>query len=87
VSILTLGAHRSLPVRDNEHEIVSRTSLLFLSAFVKLLQISLTRKKESEKTGSSPSLRPSAKARHTKLRCAFACCVHFVDRMPSAGSA
>ena len=38
-------------------------------------------------TGSSPSLRPSAKARHTKLRCAFACCVHFVDRMPSAGSA
>ena len=40
-----------------------------------------------EYLGSSPSLRPSAKARHTKLRCAFACCVHFVDRMPSAGSA
>src|SRR5712664_1504672 len=29
--------------------------------------------------GSSPSLRPSAKARHTRRGCAFAYCVHFVD--------
>jgi predicted transcriptional regulator len=37
--------------------------------------------------GSSPSLRPSAKADHTRLKCAFAYCVHFVDHTPSAGSA
>ena len=37
--------------------------------------------------GSSPSLRPSAKADHTRLKCAFASCVHCVDHMPSAGSA
>src|SRR5438270_422995 len=37
--------------------------------------------------GSSPSLRPSSKADHTRLKCAFASCVHFVDHMPSAGSA
>jgi len=33
------------------------------------------------------SLRPSSKADHTRLKCAFAYCVHFVDHMPSAGSA
>jgi len=36
--------------------------------------------------GSSPSLRPSAKARHTRLKCAFASCAHFVDHTPSVGS-
>jgi hypothetical protein len=36
--------------------------------------------------GSSPSLRPSAKARHTRLKCAFAYCAHFVDHTPSVGS-
>ena len=40
-----------------------------------------------ENYGSSPSLRPSAKADHTRLKCAFASCVHCVDHMPSAGSA
>jgi Concanavalin A-like lectin/glucanases superfamily len=38
-------------------------------------------------SGSSPSLRPSPKACHSWLRCAFAYCVHFVDHTPSAGSA
>jgi hypothetical protein len=37
--------------------------------------------------GSSPLLRPSSKARHTRLKCAFAYCVHFVDHTPCAGSA
>jgi hypothetical protein len=37
--------------------------------------------------GSSPCLRPSAKARHTKPKCAFAYCVHFADHTLSAGSA
>ena len=37
--------------------------------------------------GSSPSLRPSAKAPHTRRGCAFAYCVHFVDHTPSVGSA
>jgi hypothetical protein len=37
--------------------------------------------------GSSPSLRPSSKARHTRPKCAFAYCVHFADHTPSAGSA
>src|SRR5262249_1835717 len=37
--------------------------------------------------GSSPRLRPSSKARHTRLKCAFAYCVHFVDHTPCAGSA
>src|SRR5206468_7029062 len=37
--------------------------------------------------GSSPSLRPSAKARHTRRGYAFAYCVHFATRTPSAGSA
>ena len=37
--------------------------------------------------GSSPLLRPSSKARHTRLQCAFAYCVHFVDHTPCAGSA
>jgi hypothetical protein len=37
--------------------------------------------------GSSPSLRPSAKARHTRPKCAFAYCVHFATRTPSFGSA
>src|SRR5262249_44597629 len=39
------------------------------------------------KDGSSPSLRPSAKARHTRLKCAFAYYVHFADHTPCAGSA
>ena len=39
-----------------------------------------------KKKGSSPSLRPSAKARHTKPKCAFAYCVHFADHTPYAGS-
>jgi hypothetical protein len=29
----------------------------------------------------------SSKSCHKRLKCAFACCVHFVDHMPSAGSA
>jgi hypothetical protein len=37
--------------------------------------------------GSSPLLRPSSKARHTRLKCAFAYCVHGVDHTPCAGSA
>ena len=37
--------------------------------------------------GSSPSLRPSAKARHTRRGYAFAYCVHFATRTPSSGSA
>jgi hypothetical protein len=37
--------------------------------------------------GSSPSLRPSSMAHHTRLKCAFASCVHVADHMPSAGSA
>jgi hypothetical protein len=37
--------------------------------------------------GSSPSLRPSAKARHTRPKCAFVYCVHFADHTPCAGSA
>jgi hypothetical protein len=36
--------------------------------------------------GSSPSLRSSAKARHTRPKCVFAGCVHFVDHTPYAGS-
>ena len=37
--------------------------------------------------GSSPRLRPSAKARHTRRGYAFAYCVHFATRTPSSGSA
>jgi hypothetical protein len=37
------------------------------------------------KIGSSPSLRPSSKADHTRLKCAFAYCVHFADHTPCAG--
>jgi len=37
--------------------------------------------------GSSPRLRPSAKARHTRRGYAFAYCVHCATRTPSAGSA
>ena len=37
--------------------------------------------------GSSPSLRPSAKAHHTRPKCVFASCVHFATRTPSFGSA
>ena len=35
--------------------------------------------------GSSPSLRPSSKADHTRLQCAFADCVHCVTHRPSVG--
>ncbi len=41
----------------------------------------------AEILGFSPSLRPSAKARHTRPKCAFAYCVHFADRKPCVGSA
>ena len=37
--------------------------------------------------GSSPRLRPSAKARHTRRGYVFAYCVHFATRTPSFGSA
>src|SRR5437870_11573611 len=37
--------------------------------------------------GSSPRLRSSAKARHTRRGYAFASCVHFATRTPSSGSA
>jgi len=40
-----------------------------------------------ENFGSSPRLRPSAKARHTRRGYAFAYCVHFATRTPSSGSA
>ncbi len=40
-----------------------------------------------ENLGSSPRLRSSAKARHTRRGYAFAYCVHFATRTPSSGSA
>jgi DNA invertase Pin-like site-specific DNA recombinase len=52
-------------------------------------KVAMAKKLYADKTntGSSPSLRPSAKARHTRPKCAFAYCVHFADHTPCAGSA
>jgi len=42
---------------------------------------------KAEIIGSSPRLRPSAKARHTRRGYVFAYCVHFATRTPFSGSA
>jgi uncharacterized protein YcsI (UPF0317 family) len=71
--------------RDDLVAFLLGCSLTFEHALVEA-GVSLRNVERDTMIGSSPSLRSSAKARHTRPKCVFAGCVHFVDHTPYAGS-
>ena len=74
-------------LQELEELVKGRDALKGLNLTKQVVEGVLNNDPDTAEIGSSPLLRPSSKARHTRLKCAFASCVHFVDHTPCAGSA